>query len=155
MARLQTDTDGEYVVQLVVGNSRGQSPAQIVNIQVDSQQPKAASELTFVNDIKPLLQTQLFNLRTCQSCHSAAGISGIPVHYDDANTHLYRDVRARINFDDPENSKLVRKPTRHQHGGGIRFDRTTDLGKRSYSMLVDWILQGAPCGDDVSICHYK
>ena len=150
-ARFSSDLAGEYVIALTVTNSKG-SHTREQTIRLDNQ-VKAEAEINFISDIKPLLQNQLFNLRTCQSCHNPdVGIEGIPIHYDDNNTELYWDVRARVNFMAPMDSLLLQKPTQLQHGGGIRFDLTTELGLQSYSTILSWILAGAPCGDDTELC---
>lgn len=145
-------TEGEYVIGLQVTNTRGTSAtSMIVNIEGSR---KLAADINFVDDIKPLLQTQSFNLRTCQSCHNpAVGITGIPVYYDDSNTQLYDDVKARVNLKAPLDSLLLQKPTRHQHGGGKRFDLNTNLGAESYNTILQWIISGAPCGEDVITCQ--
>jgi len=150
-AQFSGDLAGDYVIALTVTNSKGSHTSE-QTIRLDNQF-KAELEIDFVSDIKPLLQNQLFNLRTCQSCHNPdVGIEGIPIHYDDNNTELYWDVRARLNFTAPMDSLLLQKPIRLQHGGGVRFDLTTELGLQSYSTVLSWILSGAPCGDDDVFC---
>ncbi|OUS40848.1 hypothetical protein A9R00_03920, partial [Oleispira antarctica] len=150
-AQFSSDLAGDYVIALTVTNSKGSNSSEQA-IRLNSQ-VKPEAEIDFISDIKPLLQNQLFNLRTCQSCHNPdVGIEGIPIHYDDNNTELYWDVRARVNFTAPTDSLLLQKPTRLQHGGGVRFDLTTELGLQSYSTLLSWILSGAPCGDDAVFC---
>lgn len=152
ITELTTDTDGEYQITLAVSNSRGRHQST-VTITVDSQRT-AGADLTFVDDVMPLLQTTLYELRTCQSCHySDSNIESIPVYYDSANESLYRDVRQRVNFSDADNSILIRKPTRLQHGGGLRIDLQTQAGKNIYSTLMEWIIHGAPCGTDPLVCE--
>jgi hypothetical protein len=144
--QLIADTDGDYELQLSVSNSRAQNVKQSVIITIDSML-KTGSEVNFVDDIKPILQTTAYGGFYCQSCHSAtSNIEGIPVYYDDNNLNLYRDVKSRVDFLDPDNSILIRKPTRLQHGGGIRIDLETEIGKTRYSLIIDWIINGAPCG---------
>ena len=82
---------------------------------------------------------------------------GIPVFYSyyenedigaaTLNKNLYRHVRARVNLADPENSLLLRKPTGNHHGGGVRIDRNTLAGESTYQVLLNWIREGAICGD--------
>ena len=163
VATLTADTDGSYTLRLTVANDKSQAlTEQQVDsarfskelvITIDSQLSKHGSEYNFIDDIKPLLQTTLYDLRSCQSCHSAVSdVEGIPVHYDNANTQLYEDIRARINLKEPVNSLLLLKPSRLQHGGGIRFDMDDIDHAKAYSTILDWALHGAPCGEDVSIC---
>jgi hypothetical protein len=151
IARLTGTMEGDYKLGLTVSNSRGESSTQMT-VQVDNNY-KAESDINFVDDIKPLLQNQLYNSRTCQGCHNPiTGIAGIPVYYDDSNTSLYADVRARVNLKSPMDSVLLLKPTRHQHGGGIRFDLETPLGLESYNTILQWVIAGAPCGSDNLTC---
>ena len=163
VATLTADTDGPYTIRLTVGNDKSQALApdsvdsgqfsKDMVITIDSQLTKHGSEYNFVDDIKPLLQTTLYNLRSCQSCHSGVSdVEGIPVHYDNANTQLYEDVKARINLKEPVNSLLLLKPSRLQHGGGIRFDMNDIDHAKAYSTILDWALHGAPCGEDLVIC---
>jgi len=148
---LSGSSAGEYVISLQVTNSRGISTTEM-KIIIDNSRALATT-LNFVDDIKPLLQNQAYNSRTCQSCHNpTVGVEGIPVYYDDTNEQLYADVRARVNLKSPVDSLLLQKPTRHQHGGGKRFDLTTSLGEESYNTILQWVISGAPCGDDVLIC---
>lgn len=151
IASLVGTTEGSYKLSLKVNNSRGEDVKEL-EVLIDSSK-KPEREINFVDDIKPLLQNQLFNSRTCQGCHnSTAGVAGIPVVYDDSNINLYADVRARVNLHVPLDSLLLLKPTRHQHGGGIRFDLKTSLGTESYNTILQWVMNGAPCGDDNTIC---
>jgi len=153
LATLNADTDGEYLVQLTVDNSRAQPHTSTFTLTLDSTLNKHGSHLNFADDIAPLLQTTLYNQRTCQSCHySESDIEGIPVYYDSGNLNVYWDVRARVDFNDPDNSILIRKPTRLQHGGGVRLDLASELGRSVYSVFMDWIAHGAPCGQDENIC---
>lgn len=150
-AQLTGTTEGEYVLALKVSNSRGES-SKTFALTVDNRR-KLESSLNFIDDIKPLLQNQAYNLRTCQSCHNpVTGIQGVPVFYDGSNVNLYADVKARVNLKVPLDSLLLLKPSRHQHGGGIRFDLETTLGLESYNTILQWVIAGAPCGTDSTIC---
>ena len=73
--------------------------------------------------------------------------------YDDSNPRLYKDVLERVDFRDPENSILLRKPTSLTHGGGVRIDRDTLEGRETYNVILNWIMEGAPCGDDPLYCN--
>ncbi|NQD36669.1 hypothetical protein HPT27_06500 [Permianibacter sp. IMCC34836] len=147
---LSADMDGDYVLELVVSGPRGDSAAAQLVLTVDS----AASDqhqLTFVDDIRPLLGSAT-NTR-CATCHTSPTLNvGIPVRYDDGNPNVYRDVLARINFADPENSRLLRKPTSVRHGGGMQIDRSTDEGRATYNTLLNWIREGAVCGNSPGVC---
>jgi hypothetical protein len=145
-----TDTDGEYEIQLTVSNSSGASDTESFILTIDSQGIDQ-SALTFVDDIRPILGSD--SLLLCSSCHNGTtGRQGIPVHYDDANPNQYRDVLARVNLAAPQDSLLLLKPTQVQHGGGIQIDRTTTDGETRYQTLLNWIREGAVCGNDANIC---
>jgi hypothetical protein len=67
---------------------------------------------------------------------------------------LYREVLQRVNFKEPIESLLLRKPSGNHHFGGCLegFDLTDDLGdcdlpegdRSNYDTFLNWILQGAP-----------
>lgn len=106
----------------------------------------------------------------CSGCHNPGGGYNMAVFYSDANRvgnscvdtlgyeetgpctdaqnrhQFYLDIRARINFADPEDSLILRKPSGYHHGGGQvdGFGATTTDGMRYYNMFLEWILNGAP-----------
>lgn len=145
------DRDGDYLIELSVSNGHGSSAPVTMVLTIDS----SASDqklLRFDTDIRAVLGSATTTL--CANCHQADTIHpGIPVRYDDANPDLYRDVLARVNLADPENSRLLRKPLGTLHGGGLQLDRNTALGEQRYQTLLNWIREGAICGDDPVICH--
>lgn len=147
---LTADTNGNYVVQLVVSNAFGDSSPVTQTITIDSSLIPAQSQLTFVNDIMPILGS---NTNTyCTACHrSGGGYSDIPVLWS-ADAALYARALARINLADPENSRLLFKPTGLHHGGGLAIDTTTTAGQTSYNTLLNWIREGAVCGNDGALC---
>jgi len=153
---LSADTNGEYVLALTVSNSRGSSVDEI-SVAIDSA-ARDQHSVNFVDDIRPILGSAT-TIR-CAGCHKPATVfnqilqqfPGIPVHYVDANPTLYHDVRARVNFADPENSRLLRKPSSVLHGGGLQLDLSTDSGRANYITMLNWIREGAPCGSDPVIC---
>ena len=59
---------------------------------------------------------------------------------------FYLDIRARVNFADPEDSPILRKPSGHHHGGGLisGFDLNTPGGRYYYDIFLEWIMNGAP-----------
>jgi hypothetical protein len=92
----------------------------------------------------------------CIQCHSATAqlggaYAGIPVVYN-VDATVYEEVLQRVDLVEPENSILLRKPTRDQHGGGKIIDRDTVDGEALYQMLINWIRAGASCGTDPVIC---
>lgn len=155
---LTTDMDGDYVIQLTASNFRGTDMAE-VTVTVDNalgQLTKSQDALAFDVDILPLMQVadQPGVATRCVFCHDPSGnadYEGIPVAYTSSDD-LYANVLARVDLDDPENSILVRKPTRIEHGGGVVIDRSTDDGWLVYNRLLNWIRAGAPCGTEPTIC---
>ena len=166
------DSNGDYILKLTVGNeleTHSQETTLTINDTL-SVLPKHQSELTFVGDImNDIMGATAEN--SCAGCHQSHAkhainnfylplgrFDGIPVFYtylDDngeVNLNLYRHVRARINLSDPENSLLLRKPTGNHHGGEDPIDRATLTGERNYQILLNWIREGAICGDDL-ICQ--
>lgn len=163
------DTNGSYVLELTVGNKLG-SHSQRTTLIIDNtgaMLPKHQSELSFVDDVmNTILGANAEN--NCANCHRSNAdqhtddalydgkYDGIPVFYSlykdyptntEYNLNLYRHVRARVNLVDPENSLLLTKPTGHHHGGGVRIDRDTLAGEKNYQILLNWIREGAICGD--------
>lgn len=154
ITELTADIDGDYTIRLTVSNAYGDSTpstdSKDVVITVDSSLAKHGSELNFVEDIRPILQNTVLNGRTCHSCHFAgSNIEGIPVYWDDNNERLYADIKARVDLKDADNSILIRKPTRLQHGGGALINLSNETGFNLYSTLMDWITHGAVCGEGV------
>jgi mono/diheme cytochrome c family protein len=151
-APVLTAADGTTVLELITSNANGSSDPAQVTITVDSGTAIPAAP-TFVSDIMVLLNTNC-----ASSCHSAlkggAGslYEGIPVYYDEASytdkKDLYQNVLNRLDLADPENSLLLRKPTSLQHGGSTVLTKTSD----SYITLLNWIRNGAPCGNDMTFC---
>lgn len=149
--------DGEYVLRLTVTNLRGSHSEDIV-LTVDNTLDPAPSQLTFVDHVLPVLRDLSYPGREqrCTDCHSTLGqlggaYAGIPVVYD-VDATVYAEVLERVNLNDPENSLLIRKPTRDQHGGGMVIDPGDEDGMALYQMLINWIRNGADCGSDPLIC---
>ncbi|MDP2229273.1 MAG: hypothetical protein Q8J78_17550 [Moraxellaceae bacterium] len=149
--RLTAPTDGNYVLSLTVRNERGSDTRQIT-LTVDSTLAKSPDQLTFEDDVLPLLET--YGSSTCISCHSAGGAAGayqgIPMTWT-RDAGLYKRVRERIDLIEPENSRLLIKPTSLNHGGGKLIDVTVPADKAAYDTIVSWIRAGAVCGSDASI----
>lgn len=136
--------DGVYVLSLTVTNANGSSDPEQVIVTVDSSMP-AASSLTFVDDIAPILGST--NGTNCAGCHnSGGGYPGIPVYWDDTNPNLYRDVLMRVNRAAPELSLILVKPTGVRHGGGEYLNLALLADYAKYNTILEWIRAGAPCG---------
>ena len=140
---LTADTDGAYELEVTVTGAGQTSVPDRVIVTIDSAATPPAS-LRFVADIKPVLQDN------CVTCHTPGGNGSVlpPVFYTDPamseNRNLYEEVRSRINFNDPEESPLLTKPTGRHHNGGLQagFDLENDRG--NYDTFIAWILEGAP-----------
>ncbi|MEA2079261.1 MAG: hypothetical protein U9P00_05275, partial [Pseudomonadota bacterium] len=155
--KLSTTSDGFVVFELITANTNGNSKPEQVTIKVDSAFVPATP--TFVDDILGILEDPAPDGSDCDSCHSTgedSSITGIPVYYNAASyfdpKDLYRNVLNRVDLADPENSLLLRKPTSTPHGGGRRLDRTIPDQNRQYITILNWIRNGALCGDDVTFC---
>ncbi|MEO8660747.1 MAG: DUF1549 and DUF1553 domain-containing protein [Bryobacteraceae bacterium] len=107
-----------------------------------------APKVTFLRDVAPIL-----NKVGCTSgpCHGAAkGKNGFKLSlrgYDpqfDYEALLYDLAGRRFNRADPARSLMLSKPTQQvAHGGGLRFEATSDY----YKTIFSWIAQGVPYGD--------
>jgi hypothetical protein len=153
---LTTTTGGPVTLSLTVSNNKGSNTAS-VDYVVDNSLSPAPDHLTFVNDIVPILTTEA-TAGCTTSCHRSGGTyPDIPVYWTTATgsdgISLYRRVMARVDLRDPENSKLLLKPTSVTHGGAIRIDTSTALGKTQYNTILNWIRSGAACGTDATICN--
>ncbi|MES2917561.1 MAG: hypothetical protein V4729_02970 [Pseudomonadota bacterium] len=144
-AVLNAPADGSYVLELAVSNARG-SHADQVSLTVNAV-TAAPAALTFATDIRAIIASN-----GCTSCHADGATAGIPVYWDNTvdsdGISLYERVRMRVNLADPEDSRLLLKPTSLLHGGGIVIDTTTVQGQSDYNTLLNWIRAGAPCGSN-------
>src|SRR3978361_1263420 len=107
--------------------------------------PLAASEVSFRNQIQPILARYGCSSGACHG--AAAGQGGFKLSlrgYDDEGDYLQitRSVLGRrVSLDDPARSLLLLKSTKAiPHKGGERFK--TDSPE--YQILAEWIAQGAP-----------
>ena len=145
---LSADVNGDYVIQLTANNATSLSDTEHVLVTIDNNLTTAPKQLTFSDDIQPIVD------RNCVSCHSEQTTQpGIPAYFEAANPTLYQDILSNVDLNNPQNSLLLVKPTNLQHGGGIVFDLTNGSDKQDYQTILSWIVQGAPCGDDVNFCQ--
>jgi PKD repeat protein len=140
---LSATVPGAYVLELTVANGRG-SDTDTVTITIDAATDDPDT-LTFVDDIRPLIARN-----GCTTCHAASGTDGIPGFWDDAvdsdSVPLYARLMARVDLAQPEDSKLLTKPSSVLHGGGKVIDPGTPAGEADYNILLNWIRAGAACG---------
>ena len=147
-----TNINGTYVLQLVVGNGSASSNPEQVTLTVDSGLSPAPSAVRF-SDIRAILQSSLTGCTGCHTDASSTGAAGVPpweplgftppIFYTDYNRGgtpgtagdgvytanstdddywFYLALRGRANFTDIAASPLLRKPTGHHHGGGQVLD---------------------------------
>lgn len=146
---LNVTSNGEHVIELAVSNSRG-TDTERITLTVNSALLRAPDELTFVDDVMPVLGSS--DNSACTTCHmDGGGYAGIPVFWS-SDAGLYRRVMERVDLRDPENSKLLTKPTGLNHGGGIQLNLLAPADKARYDTLLNWIRSGAVCGDDPALC---
>lgn len=144
---LTADTDGVYTLALTVSDGTVTSAADTVAITIDSAMSPAPKDLSFETHIKPVMQQASIG---CTTCHAAATGVVPPVFWTDAGQEgndLYTEVRARVDLMDPENSRLLLKPTGHHHNGGVRpgfdLEGAVDGDRSNYDLFLNWILEGA------------
>lgn len=115
----------------------------------------AEQRFSFATRILPVLTKAGCNTG---ECHGAAiGAGGFRLSllgYDPESDHLHitreRNAR-RVDLGSPEQSLLLRKPSKQTpHEGGRVFKTTSN----AYRVLRDWIARGAPVGDDrLTVAH--
>src|SRR5690242_20588877 len=128
--------------------ARASSPAVLLLALAFTAHAADAPKVTFLRDVAPIL-----NKSGCTSgpCHGAAkGKNGFKLSlrgYDpqfDYEALLYDLAGRRFNRADPGRSLMLTKPTQEvAHGGGLRFERSSDY----YKTIYNWIAQGVPFGD--------
>lgn len=149
------DLDGSYELQLLVSNGTINSEPATLIITVNNSLTPTAENITFA-DIRAIIQDNSTpalpaTSPDCMACHVApggTGIAGIAVYYSDDGSPegihaLYLRVLNRINFDKPELSPLLLKPSGNHHYGGLRtgFDLADDHS--NYDLFLNWIMNGA------------
>jgi mono/diheme cytochrome c family protein len=148
---LTGDMDGVYTLQLIVGNGSVNSTAATLNITINDALTHS-SALTFDTHIKPIIQGVAAPNTLCVTCHAEnlAPVGpppeslqpGVPLYYTDSAI-LYSEVLKRINFDKPELSPILLKPSGNHHFGNLQegFGLTGDFSH--YNTVLNWILAGA------------
>ena len=107
-------------------------------------------EISFVNDVMPVLTKSGCN---ASACHGAPpGKGGLKFSLfgyepkDDAQTLTEGADGKRVNLDDPKQSLLLQKPTASvPHGGGQRFE----VDSAEYKTLLAWLQNGAQGPADI------
>lgn len=169
--RFSADMDGLYELQLTARLSSGNDQSSdTLLVRVDSNLPKAPTDLNFYTDIVP-------NLSDCATtCHStgggtapAEGVSvwwvddtlqplGIPIASTDTpSLGLYEQIIARVNLQAIDKSLVLQKPSNNHHYGNLRpgFDTSLEVGasgRAIYDLYVNWISEGVVCGGTATQC---
>jgi len=104
----------------------------------------AVPDITFSSHVRPILSKAGCNMGACHaSQHGQAGfkLSVFGTHPAEDRIAIVRDrQQRRVNFNEPEQSLMLRKPTMQVgHGGGRRL--TAD--SIDYRILLEWIRSGA------------
>jgi hypothetical protein len=155
-ATFSADMIGEYKLRLVAAKDGAPSDSATAFITVsnglydyDPRDLRFESSGDADLNIKTVLQTNPLGT-PCVSCHLAGGPTGdggVPVYYTDAQVEgrdLYLEVLQRINFKEPIESILLRKPSGNHHYGSLIGGFDLDGNRYNYDLFLNWILQGAP-----------
>ncbi|MBX2880417.1 MAG: hypothetical protein KTR32_10820 [Granulosicoccus sp.] len=163
-ATLQVTSPGTYMVTLTAGGV--DSAPHTITVEDEPGQLPEGSAIRFYGNDDSDIYTLLTN--NCTSCHANSGDAGIPIHYEPCDAtnlaggpeqgfdFLYRSVLARVNFESPLDSLIIRKPINGAtditqrlatgidgyHAGNLALDSDAEI-----SRLLLWILNGAPRGD--------
>ncbi len=155
---LTTSVDGDYEIVLVTA-FENDVVSDTVHIKVDNSlsvmtTPPDPKTITFDTHIKPVFgNAGGFDGKQCNECHSGTDggrIDGVPVFWGDtqpaSGTTFYQEVLARVDFQDPENSLILTKPSNSRHYGGLRggFEVDNPANRQNYDLFLNWILEGAP-----------
>jgi mono/diheme cytochrome c family protein len=154
-ATFNTDMGGEYELQLIVGNDTGARSDAITALVTVSNLLPLPADLRYESsgnanfNIKTVLQTNPQGTN-CTNCHVAdgpLGFGGVPVYYTNSQVEgrdRYLEVLQRINFKEPVESPLLRKPSGNHHFGGLIGGFDFEGNRYNYDLFLNWILQGAP-----------
>ena len=116
-----------------------------ISLSADVGAVEAVHEVSFVNEIMPVLTKSGCNAGVC---HAKAGngqngfqLSLLGFEPQEDYDHLVKEARGRRLFPaSPEQSLLLQKASgRLPHGGGVRLEPESE----GYALLLNWIRQGA------------
>lgn len=134
--------NGSAEIRIAVDTMHGTLTASVPVLVRDVQShPRVA----YARDIAPIFSKAGCNMGACHAAqYGQAGfklsVFGFEPRADHANIVRDRSER-RVNFLEPEQSLLLKKPTLQvPHGGGRRMK----IGSAEYNTLAAWIASGAP-----------
>ncbi len=143
---LTASLDGDYLIRLTVSNGLSKNSEDAVDtviIKINSGLSPAPKDIVF-SDIQAVFNND------CVSCHDVATSEPtVPVWWTSAQpatgTSLYEEVLARVDFNNPESSLLLRKPSGHFHHGNLRtgFEEENPANRQLYDLFLNWIVEGA------------
>src|SRR5262249_40033851 len=130
---------------MLFASSLGLAYVLISQLSPSGPKPKQSPEVSFVNQVIPMMTKVGCN---SGACHGAlAGKGGFKLSlggYDPQTDHFVMTRQAvgrRVDPVEPNRSLLLLKPTLSiPHGGG----RKIEVGSREFQILADWIASGAP-----------
>ena len=135
---LQAIANGTAEITVQVNGASTKVPVTVTGI---GEKP----EIEFSRDILPILSRAGCNAGACHASQFGKGgfvlsVFGFEPAKDRAAIVVDRFQR-RVNFIDPEQSLILKKPTMQiAHGGGKRLDKKSS----DYKAMLDWIRSGAP-----------
>jgi hypothetical protein len=134
--------NGQAVIRVVVDTPRG---ALTASVAVTVRDVLSHPQIGYTRDIAPLFSKAGCNMGACHAAqYGQAGFKLSVFGYEPSADHaaIVRDrSERRVNFLEPEQSLLLKKPTLQvPHGGGRRMK----IGSTEYATLAAWIASGAP-----------
>jgi hypothetical protein len=134
--------NGKAEIRISVETSRG---TLITTVPVTVRDVESHPLVSYTRDITPIFSKAGCNMGACHAAqYGQAGfrlsVFGYEPQVDHAN--IVRDrAERRVDFMEPEQSLLLKKPTLQVlHGGGRRMQ----IGSTEYNTLAAWIASGAP-----------
>lgn len=136
--RLLGIANGDAVVTVTVDGI-----AKPVEVHVEGILPEPKTD--FAEQVLPILYKAGCNAGTCHaSQHGKGGFTLSVMGYDppaDRNAIVRDRMQRRVNFLNPTDSLILKKPTMTvPHGGGRRLN----VGSTDYNIIAAWIAAGAP-----------
>ena len=132
--------NGQAVIRVVVDTPRG---ALTTTVPVTVRDVESHPQVGYTRDIAPIFSKAGCNMGACHAAqYGQAGFKLSVFGYEPSADHaaIVRDrSERRVNFLEPEQSLLLKKPTLQvPHGGGRRMK----IGSTEYSTLAAWIASG-------------
>ena len=134
--------DGRAVIHVSLETPRG---VLAVNVPVTVRGVERRPRPAYTRDIVPIFSKAGCNMGACHAAqYGQAGFRLSVFGYEPSADHaaIVRDrSERRVNFLEPEQSLILKKPTLQvPHGGGRRMK----IGSTEYNTLAAWIAAGAP-----------